>query len=78
MTGVGLAVSVVTYQPDLAMLWETLGSLRVALNLARREGALSRCRVFWVDNGPGPGWAGPLAGLLAQLLAISPISLKIV
>ena len=68
----GLAVSVVSFAPNLPALWQTLASLALAVTVARREGLLRRCRLFLVDNGPGPGWAERLRPLLARFVALAP------
>jgi len=47
---VTLTVSIVTYQPDLALLERCLGTLAVALDAARREGLLRAANVVLVDN----------------------------
>lgn len=55
-----LSVSMVTYEPDLAMLGKGLGTLAVALGRARKEGSLGAAQLTVVDNGPGERWAPAL------------------
>ena len=50
MTPVTLTVSIVTYQPDLALLERCLGALATALQAARDEGMLRVANVALVDN----------------------------
>ena len=47
---VTLTVSIVTYQPDLALLERCLGTLATALDAARRAGLLRAANVVLVDN----------------------------
>lgn len=51
-----LAVSIVTYAPDLGVLNQTLLSLGKALAQARAGRAVGRTVVLIVDNGPGDEW----------------------
>lgn len=62
-----LAVSVVTFAPDLAVLERVLASLAASLDEAYRAGKLASARVALVDNGPGDEWSPRLAGLLRAL-----------
>lgn len=55
-----LAISIVTYAPDLVLLKRVLESLGQALRQARRQGELTEARLALVDNGPGTGWREPL------------------
>ena len=50
MAPVTLTVSIVTYQPDLALLDRCLGTLSAALDAARNEGVLRAANVVLVDN----------------------------
>lgn len=61
---VRLAVSIVTYAPDLNLLAQTLRSLNSSLRRARR--CVSQARLGVVDNGPGPAWRRRLQELLNQ------------
>jgi GT2 family glycosyltransferase len=47
---VTLTVSIVTYQPDLALLDRCLGTLAKALDVARTDGVLRAANVVLVDN----------------------------
>ena len=59
-----LSVSVVTYDPDLLVLAETLGTLAASLGHARQAGSLDQAEVTVVDNGPGDRMAAVLAEML--------------
>jgi len=61
---VRLAVSIVTYAPDLDLLEQTLTALNSSLRYARR--GVSQARLWVVDNGPGPVWRRRLQELLNQ------------
>jgi GT2 family glycosyltransferase len=61
-----LSVSMVTYEPDLAMLGKGLGTLAVALERARKEGSLGAAHLTVVDNGPGERWAPALQEVLRR------------
>lgn len=50
MAPVTLTVSIVTYQPDLALLDRCLGTLAQALDAARDQGVLRAANVVLVDN----------------------------
>ncbi|HOB61724.1 MAG TPA: glycosyltransferase [Candidatus Competibacteraceae bacterium] len=67
MTTTALAVSIVTYAPDLAVLTAVLERLDQALRHARQGGLLEQARVIVVDNGPGSGWREPLQAALAAV-----------
>src|ERR1035437_3452740 len=67
-----LSASIVTHAPDLALLDQTLDSLRRALHVARARGMLVRADVSVIDNGPGEGWRGPLRALLERTFAGTP------
>jgi GT2 family glycosyltransferase len=67
-----LSASIVTYAPDLALLEQTLDSLRCALDVAQARGLLVRADVSVIDNGPGEDWSGPLRALLERTLAGTP------
>ncbi|HUM90928.1 MAG: glycosyltransferase family 2 protein [Candidatus Competibacter sp.] len=58
-----LAISIVTYAPDLSMLRMVLERLDRALEHARRQGLLAEARLVLVDNGPGSGWFESLESL---------------
>ena len=55
-----LAISIVTYAPDLTLLAQGLEHLGRALRHAGQHGGLTGARLTLVDNGPGPGWREPL------------------
>lgn len=59
-----LAISIVTYAPDLAVLAEVLERLDRALRHAQRTGVLDQAYLAVIDNGPGPTWQAPLQALL--------------
>jgi GT2 family glycosyltransferase len=61
-----LSVGIVVYRPDLALLGSTLRSLRVAVDVARREGEAAGVTVTLINNGPSEGDA--LQRLLASSL----------
>lgn len=58
---VRLAVSIVTYAPDLALFEQTLRSLNNSLHCASRR--VGQARLWVVDNGPGPVWGRRLREL---------------
>ena len=62
-----LAISIVTYAPDLPMLATVLERLNRALLHAYAQGLLAQTRLVLVDNGPGPDWFAPLQRLLAKV-----------
>jgi len=64
-----LSVSIVTYAPALPMLCTGLRTLAVSLAKARAAGSLGSASVEIVDNGPGEGFAAPLAELVSRELA---------
>lgn len=55
-----LAVSIVTYAPDLAVLAAVLERLGQALRHGQQGGWLATAHVIVVDNGPGSDWREPL------------------
>lgn len=59
-----LAISLVTYAPDLPLLARVLDHLGRAVRHARQQGWLNEARLALVDNGPGSGWREPLQRLL--------------
>ncbi|CDI02163.1 MAG: glycosyltransferase [Candidatus Competibacter denitrificans] len=59
-----LAISIVTYAPDMPMLVTVLERLDRALAHAREQGLLAQARLVLVDNGPGSDWLVPLQRLL--------------
>lgn len=59
-----LAISIVTYAPDLAILAQVLERLDRALRHARQAGVLGQACLTVIDNGPGPTWRAPLQTLL--------------
>lgn len=61
-----LSVSVVTYEPDLAVLRDTLQSLSRALDAARTAGILVEADVAVVDNGPKAEWTEHLGELASR------------
>lgn len=61
-----LSVSVVTYQPDMKVVQETLDSLRSAISIAQEQGVLGRASVSIIDNGPGENFAAALSGIAAR------------
>ena len=63
---VSLAISIVTYAPDLDMLARCVSSLRDSAAAASSQGLLSRCTLVIVDNGPGREHAAPLQRLIAE------------
>jgi GT2 family glycosyltransferase len=63
-----LSASIVTYDPDLALVETTLRSLSVAVARAARDGLLTSATVAVIDNGPGDRWAAPLDRLLGDTL----------
>lgn len=67
-----LSVSIVTHAPDLALLAQTLDSLRRALHAAQAQGTLAHADVSVIDNGPGGDWSGSLRALLGQTFAGTP------
>jgi GT2 family glycosyltransferase len=67
-----LSASIVTHAPDLALLEQTLDSLRRALHLAHARGMLARAEVNVIDNGPGENWREPLQALLERTFANTP------
>lgn len=60
----GLAISIVTHAPDLALLATILERLGQALHHAKQQDVLTEAYLVLVDNGPGPGWRKPLQNLL--------------
>jgi GT2 family glycosyltransferase len=60
---VTLTVSIVTYQPDLALLERCLGTLAVALDAARKERVLRGANVVLVDNSASRATADAVVGL---------------
>jgi GT2 family glycosyltransferase len=50
-----LSIGIVVYRPDLALLASTLGSLRVAVDVARKDGAADGVAVTLINNGPSEG-----------------------
>ncbi len=64
-----LAVSLVVYAPDFAVLERTLAALTRAIAHAQRAGALARADLTIVDNGPPPGNAARLAAAGGRLLS---------
>lgn len=67
MTGATLAISIVTFAPDVAMLTHTVVSLAEALSVARGEQELEECELILVDNGPGAEWEAVLRHLLDEM-----------
>lgn len=52
MKPASLAVSIVTYSPDLQNLESTISTLVQAVLFARKKGVLRTVQIFLVDNGP--------------------------
>ena len=71
-----LAISIVTYAPDLAVLAQVLEHLSRALRRAEHDGLLTEARLTVVDNGPGLAWRAPLQALLDAAAFSGPITLK--
>lgn len=63
MAPVTLTVSIVTYQPDLALLERCLAALAVALEAAREAGLLRAANVVLVDNTGSRATAEAVIGL---------------
>jgi GT2 family glycosyltransferase len=61
-----LSISMVTFEPDLAMLGAGLRTLAVSLERARKQGSLAGAQLTVVDNGPGDGWAPALEDLVRR------------
>ncbi|HOW61674.1 MAG TPA: glycosyltransferase [Candidatus Contendobacter sp.] len=59
-----LDISIVTYDPDLALLARVLEHLGRAVRHARQQGWLNEARLALVDNGPGSSWREPLQRVL--------------
>lgn len=67
-----LSASIVTHAPDLALLEQTLDSLRRALLHAHARGVLARADVSVIDNGPGESWQRLLRALTERMFADAP------
>ncbi len=61
-----LAISIVTYAPDIGVLSRCVASLRVSAARAAAEGLLSACQLIIVDNGPGDAHEASLRRMLAD------------
>lgn len=66
-----LSVSVVTYQPDMAVIEETLDSLNAAISFAQGTGMLGSTSVSIIDNGPGEAFTSELSALAARVFPAS-------
>lgn len=58
-----VSISIVTYDPDLAVLRRTVDSLLRSIRHARTTGRLGHAAVYLVDNGPGAVWEQKLQSL---------------
>jgi GT2 family glycosyltransferase len=63
-----LSVSIVTFEPALDVLGDTLRTLAASLACARKLGSLSSASVTIVDNGPGEAYVQRLTELAKQEL----------
>lgn len=63
-SGIGLSISVVTYDPNMDYLRKTLAAASVAAKAALAQGVVSEVDLLMVDNGPGREWATPLKQVL--------------
>ena len=71
-----LAISIVTYAPDLTLLARVLEHLGLALRHASQQGELTESRLVLVDNGPGTGWREPLQRVLAAAALPAAVELR--
>lgn len=58
-----IGVSIVSYAPNLAELYETVSSLRRAAKTAIESRRIASVRLYFIDNGPGELWAEQLETL---------------
>jgi len=61
-----LSVSIVSYQPEIDRLRQTLRTLCASLGHAKMKGLLDSARISIVDNGPGTGFVERLRQLLEE------------
>jgi GT2 family glycosyltransferase len=59
-----LSISLVTFDPNVAVLTDVIGTLLASLRHASTRGLLGAARLLIVDNGPGPDCSLRLQGLL--------------
>ncbi|MGB7541518.1 MAG: glycosyltransferase, partial [Burkholderiales bacterium] len=71
-----LSISIVAFDPDLAVLRDTVRSLAAALAHARGTGRLGAAKVWIVDNGPGDRWTAALRDLARSEIA-APVQTEI-
>ena len=64
-----LSISIAAFDPDLAVLRDTVQSLATALAHARGTGRLGAAKVWIVDNGPGDRWTAALRDLARNEIA---------
>lgn len=65
-TGIGLSISVVTYDPNMDYLRKTLAAACVAVKAALAHGAIAEVDLLLIDNGPGEGWVTQLNQVLEE------------
>lgn len=70
-----LSVSIVTYQPDLALFGRALASLATAAAEARRAGEAGEVRVCVIDNGPAASLEAITRALAAWPASAGPIEI---
>lgn len=63
----GLTISVVSYDPNLDFLRQTLRAASLAAHRAVRVGALGEVDLLMVDNGPGRGWGDRIQEVLEEV-----------
>jgi len=63
----GLTISVVSYDPNLDFLKQTLAAACKASHQALRDGVLSEVDLLMVDNGPGVGWREKIQAVLDEV-----------
>jgi hypothetical protein len=75
--GASLAISIVTFNPDLAKLTANLISLSAAIARARRDGLLRSVTVWLIDNSTDPATVESIRSLAQRALGQGEVQLEL-